>query len=272
MEVKPHSYSTETQHLWNILSVNTAVRLWIMGAYTEAGRIHQKLCNQLQKNPRDSKTATENGLKKGKKRGKKLINIYAFYDPYIAQKETDNREWYTTSTLPIVSTGHSLFHELRSEILLRIEVTEGSLWPTASQPKDDDDGYLCCDSLNSHQCRICRWDNSTLYCRHYTWNIQTIFVWWCHCTKTKHMLEAYWFLSYGALFITGQEPTRDIWFYGNYRSISSKTCWHAFNDYAKNKVNTFIYTGKLCHRGKCHSGNCHSGERWMSRPFVHSGN
>ena len=32
------------------------------------------------------------------------------------------------------------------------------------------------------------------------------------------------------------------------------------------------YTGKLCHRGKCHSGNCHSGERWMSRPFVHSGN
>ena len=32
------------------------------------------------------------------------------------------------------------------------------------------------------------------------------------------------------------------------------------------------YTGKLCHCGKCHSGNCHSGERWMSRPFVHSGN
>ena len=32
------------------------------------------------------------------------------------------------------------------------------------------------------------------------------------------------------------------------------------------------YTGKLCHRGKCHSGNCHSGERWMIRPFVHSGN
>ena len=32
------------------------------------------------------------------------------------------------------------------------------------------------------------------------------------------------------------------------------------------------YTGKLCHRGKCHSGNCHNGERWMSRPFVHSGN
>ena len=32
------------------------------------------------------------------------------------------------------------------------------------------------------------------------------------------------------------------------------------------------YTGKLCHRGKYHSGNCHSGERWMSRPFVHSGN
>ena len=32
------------------------------------------------------------------------------------------------------------------------------------------------------------------------------------------------------------------------------------------------YTGKLCHRGKCHSGNCHSRERWMSRPFVHSGN
>ena len=36
--------------------------------------------------------------------------------------------------------------------------------------------------------------------------------------------------------------------------------------------NTRGYTGKLCHRGKCHSGNCHSGERWMSRPFVHSGN
>ena len=34
----------------------------------------------------------------------------------------------------------------------------------------------------------------------------------------------------------------------------------------------FIYTGKLCHRGKCHSGNCHSGDRWMSRPFVHSVN
>ena len=33
-----------------------------------------------------------------------------------------------------------------------------------------------------------------------------------------------------------------------------------------------LHTGKLCHRGKCHSGNCHSGERWMSRPFVHSGN
>ena len=33
-----------------------------------------------------------------------------------------------------------------------------------------------------------------------------------------------------------------------------------------------INTGKLCHHGKCHSGNCHSGERWMSRPFVHSGN
>ena len=39
-------------------------------------------------------------------------------------------------------------------------------------------------------------------------------------------------------------------------------------------VNTLgaLYTGKSCHRGKCHSGNCHSGERWMSRPFVHSGN
>ena len=36
--------------------------------------------------------------------------------------------------------------------------------------------------------------------------------------------------------------------------------------------NPLNYTGKLCHRGKCHSGNCHSGERWMSRPFVHSGN
>ena len=35
---------------------------------------------------------------------------------------------------------------------------------------------------------------------------------------------------------------------------------------------SLAYTGKLCHRGKCHSGNCHSGERWMSRPFVHSGN
>ena len=33
-----------------------------------------------------------------------------------------------------------------------------------------------------------------------------------------------------------------------------------------------VYTGKLCHCGKCHSGNCHSGKRWMSRPFVHSGN
>ena len=38
------------------------------------------------------------------------------------------------------------------------------------------------------------------------------------------------------------------------------------------KANRLAYTGKLCHRGKCHSGNCHSGERWMSRPFVHSGN
>ena len=33
-----------------------------------------------------------------------------------------------------------------------------------------------------------------------------------------------------------------------------------------------IHRELLCHRGKCHSGNCHSGERWMSRPFVHSGN
>ena len=37
-------------------------------------------------------------------------------------------------------------------------------------------------------------------------------------------------------------------------------------------VALITYTGKLCHRRKCHSGNCHSGERWMSRPFVHSGN
>ena len=44
----------------------------------------------------------------------------------------------------------------------------------------------------------------------------------------------------------------------------------------KKKVDHYVpvmqYTGKLCHRGKCHSGNCHSGERWMSRPFIHSGN
>ena len=44
------------------------------------------------------------------------------------------------------------------------------------------------------------------------------------------------------------------------------TTWHI------KQFSWFNYTGKLCHRGKCHSGNCHSGERWMSRPFVHSGN
>ena len=43
------------------------------------------------------------------------------------------------------------------------------------------------------------------------------------------------------------------------------------NLFLLNQDYTYI-TGKLCHRGKCHSGNCHSGERWMSRPFVHSGN
>ena len=37
-------------------------------------------------------------------------------------------------------------------------------------------------------------------------------------------------------------------------------------------LDCIAYTGKLCHHGKCHSGNCHSGERWLSRPFVHSGN
>ena len=56
----------------------------------------------------------------------------------MAQEETDDRESYTTSILPISSTRQSPFHQLRSEMLLRIEVAGGSLWPTASQPNDDD--------------------------------------------------------------------------------------------------------------------------------------
>ena len=42
-------------------------------------------------------------------------------------------------TLPIASTGQSLFHQLRSEMPHRIEVSGGNLWPTASQPNSDDD-------------------------------------------------------------------------------------------------------------------------------------
>ena len=53
---------------------------------------------------------------------------------------------------------------------------------------------------------------------------------------------------------------------------SASKCLHYFLKSVDHfEIGVYI-TVKLCHRGKCHSGNCHSGERWISRPFVHSGN
>ena len=55
---------------------------------------------------------------------------------YMSQEERDDKETYTTSTLPIASTRQTPFHQLRLGMLLWIEITGGSLWPTTSQPNN----------------------------------------------------------------------------------------------------------------------------------------